>query len=328
MVIYVGDDEMAWNIPQAPNTKLTAQDMGTPDYAKSLREGFQTAYAPQMLQAQVEKLKADAIKNKMLGQLFASVLGGGNNVSESGTVGGDQITQQPQSSGLGITKEELARNLLGLSAQSPEQKQAMELKTNLTKLGQRSEFQTGPANEAREVLQNEVSMPAEYSGMAGSANMAADLLNYNLYKNKDAGKRLVQAALAQKLAPEYAGFQLTSQGVKATVPALQHQTEAIKQGWPLATKYITGSLPHELQKEAERLHNLAVKNVNKVREEFNVRGGRTSPSSNINNNPITWDDIQHTAATSGHSETEVLINLAKKRGMSVPDFVETIGGKP
>lgn len=314
---------MAWNIPQAPSTKLTAQDMGAPDYSKALREGFQTAYAPQMMQAQIEKMKADAIKNKMLGQLFSSVIGGGG--GSMGGMGGE-TSGSDQGGGIGIGKEELVRSLMGLNAQSPAQKQAMDLQTSNARLGQKNAFQTGPANEARESLQSEVSMPKEYSGFGGSANMAADLLNYNLYKNKEAGDRLIKAAVAERLVPEYAGFQLTSQGIKATVPALEHQTNAIRQGWPLASHKVTNNLPPELQKEAERLHNEAVRNVNKTREEFNIRGGRSE--SKGSKSPVTWEDIQHTSQSSGHSETEVLMNLAKQRGMSVPDFVDTIGGRP
>ena len=114
-----------------------------------------------------------------------------------------------------------------------------------------------------------------------------------------------------------------SQGQKATVPALQHQQEAIRQGWPRASHIITNNLPPELQKEAERRHNEIVRQVNKGREDFLSSGGRkqVSASSPKMSKKFRWSDITHTAKQRGIDENEVIDKLAKQMGMGVDEFM-------
>lgn len=311
-----------------PSEQTASSASGTPDYAKALREGFQTAYTPQMMQAQIQGLKNKGLKDRMLAQLYDTVLGGGNLGGEQGGGIQDQqggMIQGTSQNKLGISPQELFRAMFHLPQQSPQAKQEMDLDTNLRKLGQKNTFQSGPANEARESLQSKVSMPQEYSGLGGSAQMMADLIKYNSTKDPEAGKRLVQAAVSERLVPEYAGFQLMSQGQKATVPALEHQTNAIRQGWPMASHKITNNLPPELQKEAERLHNEAVRDVNRTRESFNTKGNRASQdkeSRRESGKKYTWSHINDVAEKHNMSPNEIIDDLAKQSGMEVKDFIE------
>lgn len=278
---------MAFNIPGLP-FKLTAQDMGGVDLTKSILGGLhnynqfeQARYAPEMMQAQVNKLKADAQKNMMLSQLFGSIMGGDSGPSLGGGEGAG-----------GNLKAAVLKAFTGIDPylMSPQQEQDLKIAGSLQQQAKKTNLNTGASDISREFLQNKVSMPERYMGTLGSYNMIRD--RALAQKGDEAAKeRLIQAAVSEKLVPEYSGFQLMSQGQKATVPALKHQQDAIRQGWPRASHLITNNLPPEIQKEAERRHNEIVRQVNKRREEFLSSGGRNTQQNNDTSSDFSEQEI-------------------------------------
>jgi hypothetical protein len=203
----------------------------------------------------------------------------------------------------------------------------MQIQGTTKQAANKANLTAGASDVSREFLQDKVSMPQEYLGVTGSLTMAKDIASAKL-GDEAAKERLIQAGVAEKLVPEYSGFQLMSQGQKATVTALKHQQDAIRQGWPLASKKITNNLPAAIQKEVERRHNKIVKGVNKTRESFLSSSGTKRPEFNQPANQaeqsISWADISHTAQKRGMSENEVVDKLAKKNNMTVEEFIEKI----
>lgn len=274
---------MAFNIPGLP-FKLTAADMGGVDLSKSILGGLQNynqfqqaRYAPQMMEAQVNKLKADAQKNMMLSQLFGSIMGGDGGAPSLGAGEGGV------GSG-GNLKAAVLKAFTGIDPylMSPQQEQALKLQGNVQQLANKKNIETGGANVVRENLQDKTSLPEEYVSIGGHYNMLKDIASAKL-GDKDAKERLTQAALANKLVPEYAASQLAAIGQQRPgVAVTQHQIEAITQGWPKFAKKIIGNLPGDIQKEAERRHNQAVRDVSKTRSSYYSSGGKQTkenPSS-------------------------------------------------
>jgi hypothetical protein len=301
--------------------KLSAQDMGAPDYAQALRKGFenqtkfvQAKNAPMLAEAQINELQGRAQKNLMMSKLLESLSGGGG-AGFGGEFG------EPNN-----LKAAVIKGMTGIDPylRSPEQTIALRNKGDIERQGNKANLTTGSSDVAREHLQGIVSMPKEYSGTNASYHMLKD--RYAAEHGDNAAKeRLIQAAVAERLVPEYSGFQLMSQGQKATVPALKHQQEAIRQGWPHVSHVITNNLPPELQKEAERRHNEAVKGVNKIREGFlKGQGKRNSGVSTPSSQKFKWSDIQHTAQQRGISENDVIEKLAKKSGVGIDEFMNMV----
>lgn len=289
-------------------------------------KGTQAAYLPSQLQTDIQQKQAASQKNMMMAQLLQSLMGGNGMASEQG------ITSDGESSGnLGGFNKNLnpaiLKGILGIDPylMSPQDTQKLKIAGELKTAANKNALTTGASDISREFLQDKVSMPQEYMGAFGSASMSKDMIAAKLGDN-DAKERLIKAAVAERLVPEYSGFQLSSQGIKPTVSALQHQKEAIRQGWPLASHQITNNLPPELQKEAERRHNEIVKGVNKSREAFYNSGGKERPNFSNQSKPksISWSDIKHTAQKRGLSENEVIDRLAKKSGMSLDQFMQNV----
>ena len=130
-----------------------------------------------------------------------------------------------------------------------------------------------------------------YIGSGSNAKIIEDRLNYQK-GDKAAGERLVRAAVAEMIAPEYAGFQLASQGISATIPALNHQFETIKQGWPAAANLVVENLPPELQKEAKKQHAALLKEIKQAKEQHASRGypikvGKNATTNRLKYNPVS-----------------------------------------
>lgn len=127
-----------------------------------------------------------------------------------------------------------------------------------------------------------------YIGSGSNAKIIEDRLNYKK-GDKAAGERLVRAAVAKLIAPEYAGFQLASQGISATIPALNHQFETIKQGWPEAANLVVENLPPELQKEAKKQHAALLKEIKQAKEQHAARGYpvKVGEKTRLKYNPAT-----------------------------------------
>ena len=308
---------MAFNIPGLP-FKLTSQDMGGVDLTKSILGGLhnynqfeQARYAPEMMQAQVNKLKADAQKNMMLSQLFGSIMGG---------EGGPSLGSGEGSGG--NLKAAVLKAFTGIDPylMSPQQQQDLKIAGATRQLANKKNIETGGANVVRENLQDKVSLPKEYVDIGGHYNMLKDIALSKM-GDKEAKERLVQAATANKLVPEYAAAQLAAIGQQRPgVATTQHQISAITQGWPKFAQKIIGNLPGDIQKEAENRHNKAVKDISQSRSEFYSGGGKTAPKLS-SGKKFKWSDITHTAKQRKISENEVIDKLAKQMGLGVDEFM-------
>jgi len=130
------------------------------------------------------------------------------------------------------------------------------------------------ANKTREVMSKHFNQP--YVGTGSNIKLAYDRFLYNTTNDpnlkKQIGERLVNAAVAQRLVPEYALMQLNAQGGRATVPAIDHQTEALTQGWAEGLPLIAANLPKELQNEVKKRHDLAIDDLSKAQSLFTAMG--------------------------------------------------------
>lgn len=306
---------------QSPMNALISRALDT------FQKGTKAAYLPQQLQTDIQQKQAASQKNIMMSQLLQSLMGG-----QGGSQGEQDSGQMMGGGGAGggmnpNMKPALLKGLLGIDPylMSPQDSQNLKIQGDLKTQANKSNLATGSADVSREFLQDKVSMPQEYMGAAGSFSMSKDMLSAKL-GDKDARERLVKAAVAEKLLPEYAGFQLQAQGLKPTVSSLNHQKEAIRQGWPILSQKVTNNLPPELQKEAEKRHNEIVKSINKNRESFYSSGGQERPTFNDKpkSQSYSWSDIQHTAKTRHMTENDVIDKLAKKSGMSIDEFMKNV----
>ena len=319
-----------WSLPNGAFELTGEGGGGMPNFAKSLQEGFKARYAPEMAQAQIQKARADAMKSQMLAKIFGSVLGapqmgGGEGDQSSGMQGGMGQGSNP----LGITPQALAKGLLHIDPylQSPKQIADMKTQQQLETKAGKVNIDTGAANVAREYLQKNVSYPKEYMGAGGSLAMAKDVADYSANKNPAAAKRLATAAASEMFVPEYAGFQLQSQGQKTTVPGMHHQQEGtIRRGRPYISNLLTNNLPREVQEMATQLHGKHAAEINRIRENFYSKGGRSqhappTKSPGPDTRTITWDAINKTAKGRNMSPNQVIDRLAKEHGMPVDDFM-------
>jgi hypothetical protein len=225
---------MAFNYsPMGVPFKLTPEDMGAVDYGTAFKKGLEAYYLPQQMQAQIQELQARAQKNKMLGDLFSSLMNGQEGSSSSGFSGNN-------------LKAAVLKATTGIDPylRSPEETQDLKIRGSTKQAAKKANLTTGSSDIAREYLQNKVSMPKEYMGAFGSIKQAKDRVLASS-GDKAAQERLIQAAVAERLVPE----------------------------WPHAGHFISNNLPPELQKEVERRHNEAVREVNRAREQFLNSGG-------------------------------------------------------
>lgn len=128
----------------------------------------------------------------------------------------------------------------------------------------------GAASAAREAVEPIAQMP--YLGLGGSIGMAQDFYNYK-HGSDEAGDRLAMAAAMDMFAPDIAFNQLTAMGQKnPTIPAIQHQLESIKQGWPNVTNKMVNNLPPELQKKAKEIHSMLMDTIGGARQQHAAEG--------------------------------------------------------
>src|SRR5690606_16150289 len=130
------------------------------------------------------------------------------------------------------------------------------------------------ANVLRETTAKHIDQP--YKGSGANAALFSDRLAYNLAKDpkkkKAIGEKLIKAAVADKLKPEYALQQLLAQNTPATIPAIHEQIKAITQGWAEGLGLVVNNLPPELQEKAKERHDKAIEEINKARNKFIAQG--------------------------------------------------------
>ncbi len=138
-----------------------------------------------------------------------------------------------------------------------------------------------------------------YVGKESNKEMMTDYMNLISGKlkgnqKKNVEDKLVKAAIADKMVPEIAGLQLQSQGVRATVPALAHQRDAITQGWPISLKWVVNNLPKYLQDRAIAEHTELLSKLNKEKNKFFAQGM-----------PITLNDETNSASSTSNKSSDI-----------------------
>lgn len=290
---------------------------GLRDLVSALSKGMSVGVQPQMQEAQINELRGRAQKNTMLAKLFGSLMGEGGDLSGLG--GGDGGGNQDN------LKAALLKGLTGIDVytRSPEQQQALKIKGATQQAAEKANLSTGSANVVRESFQDIASLPEDYVSTGGHFNMLKDILA-SKFGDKEARERLVKAATAFKVVPEYASAQLAALSTaKPGVTATQHQREAIMQGWPHYASNIIQNLPGDIQKEAEKRHNEAVRSIGQKRSQYyksSTNGKQDSSASK----KFSWSDITHTAKQRGITENEVIDKLAKRNGMTVDQFMNLV----
>lgn len=129
------------------------------------------------------------------------------------------------------------------------------------------------ANIGRQYL-SEKEQP--YKGTGSTLQFGNDRLEYETTKDpkkkQQLKEKLATAAAAWKIAPEYAGYQLSAQGITPTVHALTLQEKAIKQGWPYKMNTLIDNLPEDVQELANKYHSNWLKDVTRLREKGIEKG--------------------------------------------------------
>jgi len=337
--------------PIMPNMKLTAADMGAPDYADALRKGFQTSadvykpstaaaglldamlknkqqqilnqYLPRIAEARAGSMEANQAlipyRQKLLEaqtQRALQVPKSTYSNLEKAMQGYERVKQQygessPEASqfknyierlsqgnaGLQLTTDPNTGALTSLSfggggRNSPQSILTTDENGNQVVVSKPTTAQSTTQQKSslseigRQTIANEAEMP--YVGSGSNAKLLEDRINYDK-GNKEAGERLVKAAVAKMIAPEYAGFQLASQGIPATIPALKHQYETIQQGWPISTNLVLDNLPPELQKEAKKQHAKLLAKIKGAKELHAAKGYPVKVGENTNKKRLKYN---------------------------------------
>ncbi len=192
-----------------------------------------------------------------------------------------------------------------------------------------SELNAGLANKQRLFL--DPLMQHKYQGLGGAATMGEDLLRYQFTRDPKLKLQLendlVKAAVANKLAPEFAGFQLIGQKVKPTVHALQKQEKAIKQGWAAGFDKAMDNLPKHIQDKANALHSKILKDTSALQAE-GLDGGMSQGSDISEEVAINKDDnIRKFEQSQGMPEiTEAdIAATARKYNMTPEQVMQKLG---
>jgi hypothetical protein len=177
--------------------------------------------------------------------------------------------------------------------------------------------QMGRANVLRELYE-----PIKMPFIGEGSNLALREAR-NLYKqsgDEQAGEQLVQAALAYKLLPEMAISQLAAQGITSpTQTAIEHQKEAIMQGWPELGNLQINNLPKELQERVNELYSEKLDEATEAENEFIAAGHPIKlPNKELSQAAkslgVTMSQVKASAKRRGISEEEVIEKLKKYQG--------------
>lgn len=148
------------------------------------------------------------------------------------------------------------------------------------------------ANEARQYVSENLEQP--YVGTGSNIDLISDRKNYiterDPIKKKEIGDRLIKAAVAAKMAPEYASLQLNAQGVQPTVSSLKEQENSIKQGWAEGLRIAVNNLPQDLQKKVQLEHAKELQKLKDLRENYFSKGLpiKLHNNNSNNNNIVEW----------------------------------------
>lgn len=186
---------------------------------------------------------------------------------------GTQLTVDPKTGAISFTQGGSNRNNSNQQITTDENGNQTLIRTPTTPVNT-AEQNASVANTARDYIAEHLEQP--FIGSGSNFDVINDRKLYSTTtdskKKEEYADKLVKAAVAYKMAPEYASFQLKAQNVPATVHALRQQEEAIKLGWPAALKTVVDNLPKELQERANKEHANQLKEVRRVRDNFLAQG--------------------------------------------------------
>ncbi len=256
------------------NTGLTGQQT----YAEKIRNQF----LPESERARIDKLKAPAQLSGETAQLFAlrnSLPEGPDRqrvdqiiTMKSQGSAGTNLSYDPNTGAINYSQ--------GGSRSGPANQVVTDAEGNQTVISKpttpaiTAQQKSSIANVARQYVAEHLEQP--YIGTGSNIELGMDRYNYPLETNpvtkKAIGDRLVKAAVAAKMAPEYATLQLNAQGVQPTVSSLREQEKAIKQGWAEGIPLAVNNLPNELQQQANDLHAKELQKLKTVRDQYFAKG--------------------------------------------------------
>ncbi len=240
-------------------------------------------FLPESERARIDKLKASPALTGKLGQLFTLRQNFPEGTHERKWV--DQAIQNAaagsQGTQLSVDPATGAVNFSqGGSRSGPQSQIITDAEGNQTVVSKpTTPVVTGQeklslANEARQYVSENLEQP--YIGTGSNISLGMDRYNYNNEKNPESkkaiGDRLVKAAVAAKMAPEYASLQLSAQGVQPTVSSLREQEKSIKQGWAEGLPTIVNNLPVDLQKRVQKEHAKELQKLKEIREQHFAKG--------------------------------------------------------
>ncbi len=150
-----------------------------------------------------------------------------------------------------------------------------------------SEYNAGLANQQRVFL--DPIMQHKYQGANSTLKLANDISRYHMTKDPQVKADLIKAGVANKLAPEFAGFQLIGQKVRPTVHALHLQEKAIKQGWANKFDTFMNNLPEDIQNEVNKLHSDILRQSSEIQSTGLENLGPTGPRSLSGNRELPME---------------------------------------
>lgn len=150
-----------------------------------------------------------------------------------------------------------------------------------------------------------VEMPKEYLGKGGNQALYKDMEKYE--KTKDPKEkqiffeRLRQAYLADKIMPEYAGYQLISFGTKDVQGAREAQERILTKGWPETIRFQTNRLPKEIIDSGNEEHDRVINDIVEERERL------TDPKYKPKEQQQSGADVFSEAVKTPTQETVIII---------------------
>lgn len=170
-----------------------------------------------------------------------------------------------------------------------------------------------------------------YVGKGSNDSLRNDIKRYEKTKDPEIFSKLVETALAYKLAPEKAAVMLSLSGVTATKHALEKQEKAIKQGWPELGTWLTNNLPPEVQEAVNQRHDEILKEAHDAQVSHAKRflpyhlqnlPGKETPEAQPEQKERRAGFTYHPE----YSDEDLIATLVDPRnnGMSLPEIIERL----
>lgn len=160
-----------------------------------------------------------------------------------------------------------------------------------------------------------------YVGKTATQDLYKDIKSYEKKPTPELFEKLVDSAVAYKLAPERATVNLRANNVTPTVHAIKKQEEAIKQGWAYGGDYLIDNLPKDIQEAANKKHDEVLRNVHEAQVSHAKRGfpykvGDPRIESMAKTHGVSpkefLEDLAFTREQTGKTDEEILAELESR----------------